>query len=71
MRRKSKGFDYADGIYYFTIKSTPNNITIHRTNKADAAQSYIQYCKLGKNVEWHGRREGKKFVDSTPPSTKE
>ncbi len=71
MRRSTKGFEFADGVYYFTIKSSPNNITIHRRDKQDAVRVFKQYVELGKDVEWLGRRDGKKFVETTPPVKKD
>ena len=70
MRRRTKKFDYADGKYYFTIRSTPNNITMHRNSKTEAHQAFKKYFNLGKDLEWLGRWEGKKFVETTPPVKK-
>ena len=67
MRRKTKKFDYATGKYYFTIKSVPNHITIHRLSKGEAHLAFKKYFNLGKNMEWLGKWEGKKFVETTPP----
>ncbi|HFA50019.1 MAG TPA: hypothetical protein ENJ95_13505 [Bacteroidetes bacterium] len=71
MRRRGKKFDYAEGKYYFTIKTSPNNITMSRNTKEEAHQVFIQYFQLGKTMEWLGRWGGKKFAETTPPIKKE
>ena len=68
MRKKTKKFDFAEGKYYFTIKSTPNHITIHRESKVEAHQAYHKYFDLGKKMEWLGKWEGKKFIETTAPA---
>ncbi len=68
--RSRKKFDYAEGKYYFTIKTTPNNITMFRTTKEAASEAYQKYNSLGKTVEWQGRWSGKKFSETTPPTDK-
>ncbi len=71
MRRSTKKFDFADGKYYFTIKTTPSNITLSRTSKKEAQQVFKKYFDLGKTMEWLGRWEGKKFVETAPPVRRE
>lgn len=71
MRRSSKKFDYGQGKYYFTIKTTPNNITMYRNTKEEAAQAFKKYFSLGKHVEWLGKWEGKKFMETSPPVKKD
>jgi hypothetical protein len=66
MRRK-KGFEYGEGKYYLTIKSSPNNITLYRESKGSAVQAYYRYKGVGKDVEWQGQWNGKEFVDSQEP----
>ena len=67
MRRK-KGFDFAEGIYYFTIASSPRNITLHRKSKQAAVTAFRHYKIVGKEVEWLGQWNGKEFVDSSNPA---
>lgn len=64
----SKNFSPGKGKYYFTIKSVPNNITISRKNKDAAASAFRRYLKAGKEIEWLGKWDGKKFTENTPPS---
>lgn len=66
--RRSKKFDYGEGKYYFTLKSSPSNITMHRNTKEEANMTYKKYVDLGKDVEWHGKWDGKKFIESGVPS---
>lgn len=66
--RLKKNYVMGEGKYYFTIKSTPNNITIFRNTKKAAADAFLKYKKLGKEVEWLGKWDGKKFQESTPPA---
>lgn len=55
------------GNWYFTIKSIPNNITIYRKSKEAAAETYKKYQRAGKEVEWLGKWDGKKFIENAPP----
>ncbi|MCB0619296.1 MAG: hypothetical protein KDC43_03925 [Saprospiraceae bacterium] len=64
-----KKFSRGQGKYYFTIKSNPSNITLHRESKEDAANAYRRYMRIGKECEWHGRWNGKKFEEASPPPT--
>jgi len=66
--RFSKNFSPGKGKYYFTIKSIPNNITIYRKNKDAAASAFRRYKKAGKEVEWLGKWDGKKFTENSPPA---
>ncbi len=68
----SKKFDYGQGIYYFSIRSGgQSSITIKRTNKNEAAMRFYSYKNLGKEVEWLGMWNGKKFEDTgMPPKIK-
>jgi hypothetical protein len=56
------------GKYYFMIKSVPNNITIYRKTKEAALAAYRKYEKAGKEIEWLGKWDGKKFTDSSFPA---
>lgn len=56
------------GKYYFTIKSSPNNITIYRKTFKAASDAYLKYLALGKECEWLGKWDGKKFDKSKAPS---
>lgn len=66
--RFSKNFSPGKGKYYFTIKSIPNNITIYRKNKSAAASAFRRYQKAGKEVEWLGKWDGKKFIENAVPA---
>ncbi len=63
-----KNFAMGKGKYYFTIKSVPNNITIFRKSKDAAIATFKKYQKAGKEIEWLGKWDGKKFVDSSMPA---
>lgn len=56
------------GKYYFTIKSTPNNITMFRSSKQAAIDAFMRYRQLGKEVEWLGKWDGKNFTESSVPA---
>ncbi len=66
--RYKKGFSYTKSVYYFTVKSVPNNITIYRKSKEAAVDAYQKYLSVGKDIEWHGKWNGKQFVESNPPA---
>ncbi len=64
-RMKKKGFKMMTGCYYFNIKTGYNsNITIYRSNQEEAVYTFSNYLKQGKECEWLGQWEGKKFVDN-------
>lgn len=65
MRRRTKGFDYGEGNYYFTIKGGRNNITMHRKSKAAAVEVYQRYESVGKDIVWLGKWDGDNFVESS------
>ena len=65
--RKKKGFDFGKGKYYLTIVDFPNNITFHRLDKAAAVRAYEHYNAIGKKIEWLGKWDGKKFIESKAP----
>ena len=56
------------GKYYFQIKSGQQNIIMNRDTKQAAVDAYLKYKKIGKNAEWLGRWEGKKYSDKGTPS---
>lgn len=60
--------NYSKDNYFFTIKGIPNNITIYRNTKDDASKAFHQYKAVGKQIEWLGRWNGKKFIETTPPA---
>ena len=60
---RSKNWTLGKGKYYFRIKSGQQQIMIHRSKKDKALQVYQNYEKLGKQVEWLGKWDGKKFVE--------
>jgi hypothetical protein len=62
-----KNFTPGKGKYYFTVRSAPNNITMYRKTRKEAIEIYQHYKKVGKDIEWLGKWDGKKFVESTPP----
>lgn len=66
--RLRKNFSMGKDKYYFTIKSVPNNITIYRKSKEAAMAAYRKYEKAGKEIEWLGKWDGKKFVESNTPA---
>jgi hypothetical protein len=66
--RSKKNFTMGKGKWYFTIKSTPNNITMYRKTKQAAADAFTRYRRLGKEVEWLGKWDGKKFQESSSPA---
>ena len=63
MSRRRKGFEFGEGNFYFTIKTSPRNITIHRKDKNEALRMYNYYASNGKDIEWLGMWDGKQFVD--------
>ncbi len=67
MRRKSS-YSYRKDAYYFTIKSSPRDITMFRDTKKAAAQTYGYYESVGKRIEWLGKWNGKKFEETTIPT---
>jgi len=68
---KSKHYKMGVGIYYFNIKSGIQNIVISRASKEDAVNSFLMYKKVGKDAEWLGCWNGKKFDENTAPSLKD
>ena len=65
MRRSTKGFEYTEGNYYFTIKNNSSNITMHRKDKEMAISTYRHYQGVGKQVIWLGKWDGKNFVEAS------
>ncbi len=62
-----KNYSLGKDKYYFTVKSTPTNITIYRKSKQAAVDAYQRYVQVGKECEWLGKWDGKKFVEAAPP----
>jgi hypothetical protein len=67
MKKSKKHFSWGKSKYYFTIKSQPNNITMFRSSKEKAEQTFLKYKALGKEVEWLGKWTGKEFTEKAPP----
>ena len=63
----NKKFEMGEGKYYFNVRTGQFSITIHRKKKKDALRTFKSYLKLGKDCEWLGKWNGKKFVDSGQP----
>lgn len=65
----NKKYSLGKGKFYFSIKTGGmSNILINRKTKKDAVRSYHNYLKNGKDVEWHGKWDGKKFGDTSVPA---
>lgn len=69
--RNNKKFDYGKGKYYLTVNSIPNNITLSRDNALTALNTFKKYDAVGKQVEWLGQWNGKKFVETNLPKESE
>lgn len=63
--RVKRNFEWGKGKYYFTIKSFPTNITIYRKTKDAAKLAFMRYKQVGKDVEWHGKWNGKEFTETS------
>ncbi|MEM6967567.1 MAG: hypothetical protein AAF573_22575 [Bacteroidota bacterium] len=64
MRRRKK-FPKKIGVYFFEIKMGYNNtITIFRKSKKDAIQAFKNYIKQKKDIQWLGKWDGKKFIET-------
>lgn len=59
------------GRYFFSIRSGQQQIRMNRKEKKDAIYAYLNYKDVGKNCEWLGMWNGKKFEDTTPPTSEE
>jgi len=57
MARKAKVFK--EDKYYFEV----NNIAIYRDSEEMARKAYEEYEKVGKNANWLGLWNGKKFTN--------
>ncbi len=66
MRKKS--FAMGKGVFYIKVKTGPTKITIKRKEKKDAIDAYFSYVKIGKEVEWLGKWDGKKFQENETPT---
>lgn len=65
---KSKHYKMGVGRYFFNIKSGIQNIVISRSTKEEAVNTFSMYKKVGKNPEWLGCWDGKKFQESSAPA---
>ncbi|NNC94988.1 MAG: hypothetical protein HKN92_05450 [Chitinophagales bacterium] len=65
---KANKKNYGKDKWFFTIKSIPNNITISRSTKDAASLAFHQYKAVGKQIEWLGKWNGKKFTETAPPT---
>jgi len=65
-----KGFSWSKGTYYLTIKDSPRNITLFRKSKSDALFTYDRYKQEGKDIEWMGCWNGKKFEETNVSEAK-
>ena len=68
---RTKHYKMGAGLYYFNIKSGIQNIVISRNTKKEAVNTFYMYKKVGKNPEWLGCWDGKKFQESSTPSMPE
>lgn len=66
MRRK-KNYVLRKDAYYFTVKTSPRDITIFRQTKEAATEAFSRYHSVGKKLEWLGKWTGKKFEEATTP----
>jgi len=68
MARKKK-FDFGKNYYYFEIRNGGiGSITIKRKIKDEAVYSFLNYKRIGKNIEWLGKWDGKKFIEDKAPA---
>lgn len=68
MAKLNKKFSMGVGKYYFNIKTGQQSITITRKSKQDAINTFLGYVNIGKDCEWLGCWNGKKFDETTPPA---
>ena len=66
-----KHYTMGAGKYYFSIRSGQQQIRMNRKDKDEASYAYHSYLEVGKNCEWLGKWNGKKFEDTTPPVQEE
>ena len=62
-----KHYTMGTGKYYFSIRSGQQQIRMNRKDKKEATYAYQSYLDVGKNCEWLGKWNGKKFEDTAPP----
>jgi len=53
--------NYKTDKFYFEV----NNIAIYRDEEVIAKKAYEEYTKVGKNANWLGQWNGKKFVKAS------
>jgi len=56
------------GKYYFNVLSGPQTVMIHRIERDAAVNMFHTYKKLGRNCEWLGKWNGKKFEENELPA---
>lgn len=62
---RNKHFTKAVGKYYFSIKMGHNNtILISRKTEEEAKYAYGNYVNQKKEIEWLGKWDGKKFIET-------
>lgn len=61
-RMKTKPFTKTVGMFYFNVKTRDMNITIRRETLENARMAFMGYVRQGKQVEWLGKWNGKKFL---------
>ncbi len=60
-----KHFTLGIGNYYFSVRNGSSDIMIKRKKKQEALNAYHSYQKIGKDCEWHGCWDGKKFKEGS------
>ena len=68
---RNKNFKYAKGVYYFVVRNGQQNITIKRVKKNEAVMAFSAYKQNGKDVTWLGCWDGKKWQESSAPTSAE
>lgn len=66
----SKKVAFGEGKYYFTVDSGYQQVTIHRDSRFEASSRFMFYKRIGKECEWLGCWNGKRFDDDVPPGGK-
>lgn len=65
-----KNYSLGIGKFYFSVRNGGNGIMIKREKKTDAVYAYESYKKIGKECEWLGQWDGKKFVEANSDKSK-
>lgn len=58
------------GYFYWHVKSGQQNILMYRKEKQPAVDAYQRYVRVGKNCDWLGRWNGRKFEETSVSKTK-